>query len=182
MLLWGRGRSHSLGEDNALWEGLRSSRHEPSRRDCEGCCGVSLRLLPLQAALAHSPAMRGATVRPSWGQASLKPDAPGPVRTCLQANRHGVRPAGVHRGTSQAHSPRLQDDVLVQGFLPVGQAALQHVLVPLGQLLLHVPLGPPQDERLGHLGKETLWLASGRTSSMALWSQHPRPHVPGAGG
>lgn len=45
----------------------------------------------------------------------------------------------------------MSQDVLVQGLLPVGEAALQDVLVLLGQLLLHVPFGSAQDERLDHL-------------------------------
>lgn len=48
-------------------------------------------------------------------------------------------------------SPWLSEDVFVKGLLSAGQPAFEDVLVLLGQLLLHVPFGTPQDEGLDHL-------------------------------
>lgn len=51
-------------------------------------------------------------------------------------------------------SPGPREDVLVQTLLSSGQATLQDVLVLLGQLFLHLPLGASQDERLDHLEEQ----------------------------
>lgn len=138
-------------------------------------------------------------MQPSWGHTGLKPDVLGPVRTCFLCKwtrSAGHAWVGPGRGGGEeaegssagVHSPRLQDDVLVQGFLSAGQATLQHVLVPLGQLLLRVPLGSPQNERLGHLGKETprfpLGITSPHTTAVTCTPRGGgwRVHVPCAGG
>lgn len=53
------------------------------------------------------------------------------------------------------HLPGLQNDVLVQSFLSIGEAALQHMLVLLRQLLFHISLRPPQNKWLRHLKQST---------------------------
>lgn len=56
---------------------------------------------------------------------------------------------------SEEHLPGLQDDILVQSFLPIGEAALEHMLVLLRQLLFHISLRPPQNKWLRHLKQST---------------------------
>jgi len=45
----------------------------------------------------------------------------------------------------------LREDILVKVLLSGGETALQDMLVLLGQLLLHVSFGAPEDEGLDHL-------------------------------
>lgn len=98
-----------------------------------------------------------------------------------QMSPTGPRSRGGGHKARRPHSPGLQDDVLVQGFLPVGEAALQHVLVLLRQLLFHVSLGSPQDKRLRHLKEEhdALFLIHGATRTGDPLPRPPsRPHIP----
>lgn len=100
---------------------------------------------------------------------------PEPPRRKQEGTREG------NTGHGAPHSPRLQDDVLVQGFLPVREAALQHVLVLLRQLLFHVSLGSPQNKRLRHLKEEhdALFPVHGATRTGDPPPRPlPQPHVP----
>lgn len=123
----------------------------------------------------QGPAMPGLATRGGATTSEAGRDRGWAGRCCCQARRSRCPPRvptaeGGTKGAATPHSLGLQDDVLVQGFLPVGQAALQHVLVLLRQLLFHVPLGSPQDKGLRHLGEH-----GGCCVSVAPRAQAARP-------
>lgn len=86
------------------------------------------------------------------------------------------------RGWWGVHSPRLQDDILVQGLLSIGEAALEDMLVFLRQLLLYVSLSSPQNEGLCHLKRKSSSLFPFQKRCHRHTMSGARRRVPGAAG
>lgn len=111
------------------------------------------------------------------------PPAPGthlPKRSLLRDQRG---PCSMReRGWWGVHSPRLQDDILVQGLLSIGEAALEDMLVFLRQLLLYVSLSSPQNEGLCHLKRKSSSLFPFQKRCHRHTMSGARRRVPGAAG